>query len=299
MATATTVSCTLDIGGMTCASCVRRVEKALKRVEGVEVAEVNLATEAATVTYDPARVTVRALTEAVRKAGYTATPRADRRETRKPAPASAAPEAESGHRDREITDLKRKWQITLPIGLSMMILMYLPLPIDAMDWLMPLMLVAATVVQVWAGQIFYRAAWAAARRGAVNMNTLVALGTTVAYGYSTFVTLWPAMAERFGLPLHVYFEISVVVIALVLLGRWMEARARRQTAAAITGLMGLQPKTARVLRGDVEVEVPVEDVAVGDLIRVRPAGHRRRPARGQGRPHRRSAARRRRRRHGR
>ncbi|MBX6381871.1 MAG: copper-translocating P-type ATPase [Microbispora sp.] len=265
--TVTTTVRTLDIGGMTCASCVRRVEKALTRLDGVETAEVNLATEVATVTCDPARVTAEMLTEAVARAGYTAaiSEPEPRPETTPEPTLETAPEP-----DREVGRLKRTWQVTLAAGLSMMVLMYLPLPIDAMDWLMPLLLVVATVAQFWAGRPFYRAAWAAARHGAVNMHTLVALGTTVAYGYSAFVTLWPAAAERLGLPPHVYFEISVVVIALVLMGRWMEARARKRTTSAIRALLGLRPKTARVLRGDGEVEIPVEDVAVGDLVRVRP-----------------------------
>ncbi|GAB3143342.1 heavy metal translocating P-type ATPase [Microbispora hainanensis] len=273
--TVTTTVRTLDIGGMTCASCVRRVEKALTRVDGVETAEVNLATEVATVTYDPARVTIGLLTGSVVRAGYTAeisAPETAPETAPEPRP-ETAPEP-GPEPDREVVRLKRAWQVTLAAGLSMMVLMYLPLPIDAMDWLMPLLLIVATVAQFWAGRPFYRAAWAAARHGAVNMHTLVALGTTVAYGYSAFVTLWPAAAERLGLPPHVYFEISVVVIALVLMGRWMEARARKRTTSAIGELLGLRPKTARVLRGDsegeVEVEVPVEDVAVGDLVRVRP-----------------------------
>ena len=151
-----------------------------------------------------------------------------------------------------------------------MVLMYVPLYLDAMDWLMPAILVVATVVQFWAGKDIYRAAWAAARHGSTTMNTLVALGTGVAYGYSAFVTLWPAAAERWGLPLHVYFETSLVILALVLAGRWMEDRAKKRTAAAITALVGLAPKTARVLRGGAEVDVPVEQVVVGDLVRVRP-----------------------------
>ncbi|MFC0029978.1 heavy metal translocating P-type ATPase [Micromonospora chaiyaphumensis] len=272
MTTPTVVSGTLDIGGMTCASCVRRVERALSRVEGVEAAQVNLATETARVVYDPARVAPPALTAAVERAGYTATVPAD--EPREPgvAPAAAADEDAERARaeEREVTRLKRTWQLTLATGLSMMVLMYLPLSVDAMDWLMPALLVVATVVQFGAGRPFYRAAWAAARHGGVNMHTLVALGTTVAYGYSAFVTLWPAAAERLGLPLHVYFEISVVVIALVLTGRWMEARARRQTGAAIGALLGLRPRTARVLRDGAEAEVPVDQVVVGDLVRVRP-----------------------------
>jgi Cu+-exporting ATPase len=260
---------TIDIVGMTCASCVRRVEKALSRVEGVQIAEVNLATEAATVAFDPAVVTLDHLSAAVGKAGYTATQRAAAAVN---AP-ETAPHADTGGasaKEAEIVRLRRLWQGALATGLSMMVLMYLPLPVDVMDWLMPLLLVVATVVQFWAGRPFYSAAWAAGRHGAVNMNTLVALGTTVAYGYSAFVTLWPSFAERLGLPLHVYFEISVVVAALVLMGRWMEVRARRGTTAAIAALVGLQPPTARVVRGDAEVDVPLEQVAVGDLLRVRP-----------------------------
>ncbi len=264
---------TLDIGGMTCASCVRRVEKALTRVDGVQVAEVNLATEAATVAFDPAVVSFDGLSAAVGKAGYTAAVHVDAASApagTTSAPPPAADAAGPSAKDAEIARLRRQWQVALVTGLSMMVLMYLPLPVDVMDWLMPLLLVVATVVQFWAGRPFYAAAWAAGKHGAVNMNTLVALGTTVAYGYSAFVTLWPAQAERLGLPLHVYFEISVVVTALVLMGRWMEARAKRSTTAAIAALVGLQPPTARVLRGEVEVDVPIEQVVVGDLLRVRP-----------------------------
>ena len=152
-----------------------------------------------------------------------------------------------------------------------MALMYLPLPVEPdMAVLAPALLVVATVVQFWAGGEFYRAAWAAARHGGTNMSTLVAVGTTAAYGYSAFVTLWPTVAERWGFPFHLYFETAVIVIALVLLGRWLEARARLQTGAAIKALMGLQARTARVMRDGVENDVPVEQVPVGDLVRVRP-----------------------------
>ncbi|MEV0565644.1 heavy metal translocating P-type ATPase [Dactylosporangium sp. NPDC050588] len=267
MTTPTAVSCRLDIGGMTCASCVGRVEKALVRLDGVEAAAVNLATEVATVTYDPARVGAHDMAEAVRAAGYTATPPAVRQPAGQPARRTEAPVDD---RDRELAGLRRRWQVALPVGLAMMVLMYVPLPIDTMDWLMPLLLVIASVVQVWAGGPLFAAAWAAARHRAVTMNTLVALGTTVAYGYSAFVTLWPATAERAGLPLHVYFEISVVVLALVLMGRWMEARAMRRAGAAIRALLDLQPPTARVVRGGTDTQVPLAEVVVGDLVRVRP-----------------------------
>ncbi|MGY1704380.1 heavy metal translocating P-type ATPase [Geodermatophilus sp. SYSU D00697] len=257
-------TCALDIAGMTCASCVGRVERALRRVDGVLDARVNLATETASVDHDPARVTPAQLAEAVAAAGYAATPRGARPED------PPQPAADDDGRDAEAAGLRRRWQVALTAGLALMVLMYVPLPLDAMDWLMPGILVVATVVQWWAGRGVYAAAWAAARHGATTMDTLVALGTAVAYGYSAFVTLWPAAAERWGLPLHVYYETSLVIVALVLLGRDLEGRAKRRTTAAVAALVGLAPRTARVLRGDTEVDVPVEEVAVGDLVRVRP-----------------------------
>lgn len=261
----------LAIDGMTCASCVRRVEKALTRVDGVASAQVNMATEVATVAYDDHAVPLDTLTSAVAAAGYTATPRRqpETHATEAPATETDADERDAG-RDAELTGLKRRWQVSLAAGLALMVVMYVPLPIDAMDWLMPVLLVVATAVQFWAGRGIYAAAWQAARHRATNMNTLVALGTGVAYGYSAFVTLWPAAAERAGLPLHVYFETSLVIVALVLMGRWLEARAKRRTADAIKALVGLSPKTARVVRDGTEIDVPVEDVVVGDLVRVRP-----------------------------
>ena len=166
--------------------------------------------------------------------------------------------------------MKTKWQVALATGLGLMVLMYVPLYIDTMDLLMPAIFVVATVVQAWAGKDIYASAWTAAKHRSTNMTTLVALGTGVAWGYSTFVTLWPGLAERWGLPLHLYYETSLIIVALVLAGKWMEGRAKKQTAAAVTALVGLAPKTARVVRDDVEVDIPVEEVAVGDIVRIRP-----------------------------
>ncbi|MCC6457950.1 MAG: copper-translocating P-type ATPase [Caldilineaceae bacterium] len=259
----------LPIEGMTCASCVVRVEKALGKVPGVQKASMNLATEQARVVFDPAQVSVAQLNAAVEKAGYTA---GDVARTPAQSAAVAQAEAHDTHeqaRQRELDAIGRKWMVSLPIGLAMMALMYLPLPIE-MTTLAPLLLVAATVVQFWAGSGFYQAAWAAARHGGTNMNTLVAIGTTAAYAYSAFVTLWPNLAAQWGLPYHLYYETAVIVIALVLLGRWLEARAKKQTGAAIKALMGLQAKTARVIRNGVEQDVAVEQVRVGDRVRVRP-----------------------------
>ena len=267
----------LPIAGMTCASCVRRVEKALARVPGVQDASVNLATERARVTLDPAASTMDDLRAAVEKAGYQLGP-LEFPEPALPAAmdvmegAALASEPIDRHaleRAREIAGLKRKALVSLAVGAVMMALMYLPLGLD-MTLLAPALLIAATVVQVWAGRVFYGAAWAAAKHGTTNMNTLVAVGTSLAYGYSAFVTLWPSLAARWGFPSLLYYESAVLIIALILLGRWLEARAKGQTSAAIKALMGLQARTARVIRDGVERDVPVERVVVGDLVRVRP-----------------------------
>ena len=214
--TAECVETSLNIGGMTCASCVRRVEKTLTRVDGVVAASVNLANETATVSYDPAFTSLETLTAAVARSGYTAAPRATSPATRTgettgqkvgepAADSTATPGAGQNpvdeldaRRDTEIAHLKRRWQVALTTGLALMGVMYLPLYIDTMDWLMPLILVIATGVQLWAGADIYRQAWAAAKHRATTMDTLVALGTGVAFGYSAFVTLWPAPGTVLG-----------------------------------------------------------------------------------------------------
>jgi len=268
----------LPVEGMTCASCVRRVEKALAKVPGVEEASVNLATEKARVIYDPATATLGQLTAAVEKAGYklAAPPIALTTPATNVSPASwTAAQTEDPvdererERQQEIDGLKQKWVASLAVGLLLMAMMFVPIGISMLT-LAPLMLIAATIIQVWAGRTFYAAAWAAAKHGATNMNTLVALGTSAAYGYSAFVTLWPALSARWGFPYDLYYESGVIIIALILMGRWLEARARKQTGAAIKALMGLQAKTARVIRDGVEQDIPVEALQVGDQIRVRP-----------------------------
>ncbi|MFC4782846.1 heavy metal translocating P-type ATPase [Nocardioides sp. MAHUQ-72] len=266
----TAAECTLDIGGMTCASCVGRVEKALSRVDGVVTASVNLANETAHVEYDAGSVSPDDLTAAVARAGYSGTVRGPAARDDEPARERTEVDDLDARRDAEIGHLKRRWQVALTTGLGLMGVMYLPLHLDTMDWLMPLILVIATGVQLWAGADIYRLAWAATKNRATTMNTLVALGTGVAYGYSAFVTLWPGQAQSWGLPLHLYFETALVVVALVLMGRWLELKAKKRTAASVKALVGLAPATARVLRGGQEVDVPVEEVAAGDLVRVRP-----------------------------
>ncbi|MCC7367253.1 MAG: copper-translocating P-type ATPase [Chloroflexi bacterium] len=290
---ATTTEVTFPVTGMTCASCVHRIEKRVGKVEGVQDISVNLATEKAHVVFDPSLVGFPDLVAAVEKAGYgvgeldapapapvlsepaspTLVPSASalpRAASDRGAPGKvAAPDRHELARQHEIDDLKRKSLVSLVVGLAMMALMYLPLNLDHL-LIAPVLLIAATVVQAWAGAGFYRAAWAAGKHGSTNMNTLVTVGTSVAYGYSAFVTLWPSLAQRWGFPFHLYYESAVIIIALILMGRWLEARAKKQTGAAIKALMGLQAKTARVVRDGQEQDIPIEQVRVSDLVRVRP-----------------------------
>ncbi|MBI4506626.1 MAG: copper-translocating P-type ATPase, partial [Chloroflexi bacterium] len=252
---------TFPVEGMTCASCVARVERALKRVAGVVDARVNLASETATVRFAPSGAPFEALAAAVADAGYTLRPAA---------PVERAADVETERERaaaRERADLQRRTVFSLVAGAVLMGLATLPLPPTERHWLMFLL---ATPVQFWAGAQFYRGAWAAGRHGAANMSTLIAVGTTAAWLYSVVVTVAPQVLHALGVMPEPYYETAVIIIALVLLGRLLEARARGQTTAAIKRLIGLQPRTARVVRGEHEVDLPVEDVQVGDVLVVRP-----------------------------
>jgi len=193
---------TLPITGMTCASCVRRVERALGKVEGVDGASVNLATEKARVVFDPELVGLEALKAAVEKAGYGVRELPPTVAEPDGVGARPRPEGEDTaldplevERAAEIDDLRRKFIAGLAVGIFMMAVMYLPLGIEHAI-LYPLLLVLATPIQIWAGAAFYKSAWADAKHLNTNMNTLVAVGTSAAYGYSAFVTLWPSLADR-------------------------------------------------------------------------------------------------------
>ena len=262
----------LRVEGMTCASCVRRVEKALLKVPGVGSAAVNLATEKAKVAYDPVDGPgIDELRAAVEGAGYGVGEVEGGSESGAGGPAvdDGGVDARDLERERELKGLRNRWVVSLVLGGLMMAEMYLPFG-PGMEVVAPLLLIQATVVQFWAGAAFYKTAWAAARHGGTNMSTLVAVGTSAAYGYSAFVTLWPDLSAGWGFPFYLYFEVSAIVVGLVLLGRWLEARAKRQTGAAIKALMGLRARTARVIRYGSERDVPVESVRAGDLVRVRP-----------------------------
>ena len=238
----------LQIEGMTCASCVMRVEKALKKVPGVAGAEVNLATETAEVQLRDASASIDALSAAVEKAGYHAHALAGE-EPAHEAPASPAAVIASA-------------ALSLPLVLQMGAMA------TGSDWMLPgwLQLALATPVQFWLGARFYRAGWAALRAGAGNMDLLVALGTSAGYGLS----VWQLLTAHEGHAPHLYFEASAVVITLVLLGKWLEGRAKRQTTEAIRALQALRPETARVRRGGAEAEVPIAQLVPGDEIVVRP-----------------------------
>jgi Cu+-exporting ATPase len=235
----------LPIEGMTCASCVRRVEKALKAVPGVANAEVNLATETAAVTLAES-ASPEALVAAVRDAGYEA--------RLEPRPAHGT--------DRSWWAVAASALLTAPLLLPMLGGLF------GADWLLPgwLQLALATPVQFVFGARFYKAGWNALLARTGNMDLLVALGTSAAYGLSLYLLIEHA---EHGTP-HLYFEAGAAVITLVLLGKWLESRAKRQTTEAIRALQALRPETARVRRDGTDVEVPVADVRVGDIVVVRP-----------------------------
>jgi Cu+-exporting ATPase len=268
------------VDGMSCASCVNRITRYLRTVDGVADANVNLAAESATVRFDPARVTVRGLAEAVEAAGYvarleqaaTADHDADVAEVAEAR--SVRDEAAAEH----LASIRRRLIVatllTIPLlgGLARM---------TVAPWLPAILsdpffqLALATPVQFWAGWPFYLGTWKALRHGTADMNTLIAVGTSAAYFYSLAAILVPSffeaagvMSGETGLPL--YFDTAAAIITLILLGRFLEARARLHTSDAIRRLIGLAPSTARVVRGSGEVDVPIAEVRVGDLVRVRP-----------------------------
>ncbi len=253
----------LPIEGMTCASCVNRIERFLRKTEGVIEANVNLATERATVTIQPGLADRGALISAVEAAGYDVRPEAL---------PSAALELDPDQvvRQRERRELIIQAGVSIVVAAGLMVLMYAPqsvVPITSLNWLA---LMPATIVQAWAGRRFYVAAIRAARHGTTNMDTLVAVGTSAAWLYSLVVTVAPSLVERAGLEPQTYFDTSAIIIGLVLLGRWLEARAKDETTSAIRTLIGLQPATARRIEAGGEVEVPLETIQPGDLLRLRP-----------------------------
>ncbi len=245
------------VTGMSCASCVGRVEKALLGVPGVFEVNVNLAAERATVEYLAGAAEARDFRRAVEGAGYGLV--------------LGEEEPVEDARGREYGRLRRRFLVAAALTLLVLIgslpmMLGVGIPVPG-RWLEFLLLALATPVQFWAGSRFYGGAWGALRHGRANMNTLVAVGTSAAYLYSAVATLAPGL---FGGRAEVYFDTSTLIVTLVLLGRLLEARARGRTGEALKKLAGLQARTARVVRDGGEIDVPVEDVEVGDEVVVRP-----------------------------
>jgi Cu+-exporting ATPase len=255
----------ITIGGMTCASCIMHVEHALQGVAGVQAAQVNLATEKASVEFMPGVVSLDALRKAVEDAGYSMEGVAGDG-------TSDEDEIERLSKTREVRALRNKLVIALALGIVILM--------GTLDEVFPWMpdflqnryalWVLATPVVFWAGWGFFTSGLGAVRHGTANMFTLIALGTGTAYLFSAAVTVFPDFFEARGVESAVYFDTAAIIIGLILLGRYLEARAKGQTSEAIRRLMGLQAKTARVLRDGKEEDISVAQVFVGDLIVVRP-----------------------------
>ena len=260
---------TLTLKGMSCASCASSIQKAVQRVDGVQSAQVNFATEQMSVDYDERRVGLETIQAAIADAGYKAMTPTD----------LSAKEADNQNqldRKAEQRSLLKKVAISGTIG-AILVLGALPIMLGVSipgwpvffhnKWLQ---LALATPVLFWCGQSFYVGAWKALLHRTATMNTLVALGTGAAYLYSLFVTLFPTVLTSQRLTPAVYYEAAVIIIALLLLGQYLEHRARAQTSDAIRQLMGLQANTARVVRAGEAVDLPIADVVVGDVVIVRP-----------------------------
>ncbi len=241
MSTAAPERVRLDVDGMTCASCAARVEKKLSRVEGVADSSVNYATEEATVLYDPARVDVDDLLEAVSAAGYSA--------------------HVHGEAAREGASVWRRLVVAVALTVPLtLIAMVPPLQFDGWEWAA---LALATPVVLWAGWPFHRAAFRNARHRAVTMDTLISIGTLAAWAWSTVVLVG-------GIDAEMYFEVGAVIVTLILVGRYLEERAKSRAGAAVRALLELGAKEARVLRNGEEVLVPISELKVGDRFVVRP-----------------------------
>ncbi|NJK99718.1 MAG: copper-translocating P-type ATPase [Spirulinaceae cyanobacterium SM2_1_0] len=260
---------TLKLRGLSCAACVNNVEAALKAVPGVAACRVNFGAEQAVVTYDAQKISVSEMQAAVAAAGYSAQPLQDD-------VFAAADAAEQREQQAAERQLRRKVAVSLTLS-AILVIGSLPmmtgwsLPLIPMWLHHPWLQMGLTApIMVWAGDRFFINAWKSLQRRRATMDTLVAVGTGTAYLYSLFPAFYPQWFTAQGLQPDVYFEAAAVIIALILLGRWLENRAKKQTSAAIRKLVGLQAKTARVRRDGQTLDIPIAEVRVGDVILVRP-----------------------------
>jgi Cu+-exporting ATPase len=257
----------LRLRGMGCAACATTIEQAIHRVNGVSECNVNFAMSQATVKYNPRTTNLEVIQKAVADAGYTALPISETGEEE---------DAEKAAREAEQKELTRKVALGATISI-LLVVGSLPAMTGLHIPLIPAWLhnpwvqsIVSTPIVVWCGKAFFVGAWKAFKRHAADMNTLVALGTGAAYLYSLFATFFPNFFLNEGLTPDVYYEAAALIITLILLGRLLENRAKGQTSEAIRQLMGLQAKTARVIRHGGEIDIPIQEVIVGDIILVRP-----------------------------
>ncbi len=255
---------TIGIEGMTCASCVARVEKALKSLDGISEASINLATEDAVIRYKPGHVSEEAIKNAIEQAGYSLSNVQDTTDR-------------DTQRDKDYSTLKFKLIVsallTVPITVFEMGLMWDNVPLihslSHQTWNY-IFFVLTTPVLFWGGSRFFAGFWAATKQFTADMNSLVAIGTSAAYFYSATATFFPAVFAAAGETPHVYYDTAAVIITLILLGRLLEARAKGRTSEAIKKLIGLQPKSARVIRNGNEKDIPIAQVQMGDYVIVKP-----------------------------
>jgi Cu+-exporting ATPase len=294
MASTETTKIEFPVSGMHCAACQARVQRALEKSPGVTSAAVNLMTGSATVAFDPVATTPDVLLETVRGTGYGA---------ELPDPSLSAQEEQEARdvaREAEFRDLRRKAIVSLIAG-AVAMLISMPLmahhagvsPDPFMTWVMRhvspaleaafpwlyaapsslllgVLLVFTLGTMLWAGRHFYVGAWNSFRHHSADMNTLIAVGTGAAFLYSLVATFAPGIFTSHGLSPDVYYEAVIIIIALILVGNALEARAKHQTAAALRGLAGLQPSSARVIRNDQEMDIPISEVAHDEIVVVRP-----------------------------
>ncbi|MDY7007817.1 MAG: heavy metal translocating P-type ATPase [Cyanobacteriota bacterium] len=256
----------LELKGMGCAACANKIEKAIENVVGVAECQVNFGAAQATVKYNSQKTNLQEIQQSVADAGYFAQPLQE-----------TINQVEKERENRRIEQKIIKKVIVGGIISLILIIGSLPMMTGLnLPWIPMwlhnswLQLILTTPVMFWCGKSFFVGAWKGLKNRSVDMNTLVALGTGSAYFYSLFPTFFPDFFTRQGLNPDVYYEAAAVIITLILLGRLLEHRARKQTSAAIQKLMGLQAKTARVIRDGKEIDIPIEQVKIGDLIVVRP-----------------------------
>ncbi|SEN77679.1 heavy metal translocating P-type ATPase [Lihuaxuella thermophila] len=252
----------LTITGMTCAACASRIEKGLNKLNGVFQANVNLALESAIVEYNPAEIRVTDLIKKVESLGYGALEKGQ------------AAQDQANQKQKEMDAQKGKLYFSIILSFPLLWAMVSHFHFTSLIWLPDMFmnpwvqLALATPVQFVVGKQFYVGAYKALRNKSANMDVLVALGTSAAYFYSLYLTIWSLLQP--GRPVELYFETSAILITLILLGKWFEAKAKGRSSEAIKKLMGLQAKTATVIRNGNEMQIPVEEVMVGDVILIKP-----------------------------